>query len=1062
MNGDGFDDLIVAAPGDDNNGSNSGSARVFSGVDGSVLHTFLGDAAGDFFGRSVSGAGDVNGDGFADLIVGAHRDDDNGTDSGSARVFSGLDGSVLHTFLGDAAGDNFGVSVSGAGDVNGDGFDDLIVGAYRDDDNGTYSGSARVFSGVDGSVLHTFRGDTTEDRFGRSVSAAGDVNGDGFADLIVGADGDDDNGSYSGSARVFSGVDGSVLHTFLGDAAGNRFGTSVSGAGDVNGDGFADLIVGASGDDDNGSASGSARVFLSTPTGFQPMPGPVQPFETVGIGGRDDDVLSGLIVSIQGPRSAKGTDLIVAPSSLPAGVFTGGFNAATGQIIFVGHSSVERYEQLLRDLRVTPSAFGGGRSITVEVIDAGGRLGNQPSMNGFGSGLIAANSFDFGDAPDTFGTTVGNDGARHQYSNLFLGSGVDIDVVPTLNANATGDDISGGFGNDDDGVTFVSAIARGQGGTLQVVSSGAGTLAGWIDFDQSGTFDPSERFEKKVVAGTNNVTFVVPGAATLGNTFARLRLSSDPAAVLLPTGVARDGEVEDYAVEVLQTQREFGDAPDSYGKGTGTGAFHNRGTNLHWLGASRDLESDDNNNADATGDDVDQTDDEDGVTFLTPLARNQSTTMRIVASQPGELSYWIDFDNSGTFDNATEKFTKTLSAGNNLAVFVTPGTAVIGDTFMRFRFASSAVANPTGVAPNGEVEDYQVTILNTQREFGDAPDSYRTSVAQNGPRHNLGPNTHWLGANVDREPDAYLSPLADGDDANDLDDDDGVTFTSLLGQGQSATIDVVASAPGELAYWIDFDRSGTFENATERFTATLTAGTNSLTFVVSNSAAIGSTYARFRFATNGAQIANAFGVASNGEVEDYRVDIVASQYDFGDAPDSYGTLFDSNGAYHTKATGNVFLGTARDLESDGVPSGFADGDDNSAAVNDEDGITFTSAITAGQQATFTAVASVAGELSWWVDFDGNGVFDNPSERFQQSLSAGANNLMFTVPGGAAVGNTYARFRFDTTVVNDPTGRVNDGEVEDYRVTINSSGSLRAADALFSDEDEVSDLLASLI
>ena len=261
VNGDGFADLIVGAFRDDDNGTDSGSAQVLSGIDGSVLHTFLGDAADDFFGRSVSGAGDVNGDGFDDLIVGASGDDDNGSASGSARVFSGVDGSVLHTFLGDGAGDYFGGSVSGAGDVNGDGFDDLIVGAYGDDDNGAESGSARVFSGADGSVLHTFRGAEFDDLFGRSVSGAGDVNGDGFDDLIVGAEGDDDNGSFSGSARVFSGADGSVLHNFLGDAERDFFGRSVSGAGDVNGDGFADLIVGADGDDDNGDFSGSARVF---------------------------------------------------------------------------------------------------------------------------------------------------------------------------------------------------------------------------------------------------------------------------------------------------------------------------------------------------------------------------------------------------------------------------------------------------------------------------------------------------------------------------------------------------------------------------------------------------------------------------------------------------------------------------------------------------------------------------------------------------------------------------------------------------------------------------------
>ena len=146
--------------------------------------TFTGDSAGDRFGNSVSSAGDVNGDGFDDLIVGAQNDDNNGTDSGSARVFSGADGSVLYNFDGDSAGDLFGGSVSGAGDVNGDGFDDLIVGAQNDDNNGANGGSARVLSGADGSVLYSFDGEIG-DGFGQSVSGAGDVDGDGFDDLIV-------------------------------------------------------------------------------------------------------------------------------------------------------------------------------------------------------------------------------------------------------------------------------------------------------------------------------------------------------------------------------------------------------------------------------------------------------------------------------------------------------------------------------------------------------------------------------------------------------------------------------------------------------------------------------------------------------------------------------------------------------------------------------------------------------------------------------------------------------------------------------------------------------------
>ena len=248
VNGDGLADVIVGASSNDENGSNSGSARVFSGSDGSVLHNFLGDEPADGFGGSVSGAGDVNGDGTPDLIVGA-----TGDSGGSARVLSGSDGSVLHNFVADGSSDLFGISVSGAGDINGDGMADLIVGAS----SGVVSnGYARVLSGRDGSVLYNFVGDGRDDLFGRSVSGAGDINGDGTPDLIIGVPFEDNNGFGSGSARVFSGSDGSVLHNFDGDSKNDNLGVSVSGAGDVNSDGMADIIVGAYLDD-----GGRARVL---------------------------------------------------------------------------------------------------------------------------------------------------------------------------------------------------------------------------------------------------------------------------------------------------------------------------------------------------------------------------------------------------------------------------------------------------------------------------------------------------------------------------------------------------------------------------------------------------------------------------------------------------------------------------------------------------------------------------------------------------------------------------------------------------------------------------------
>ena len=263
VNGDGFADLIVGDPGESENGTNSGSIRVLSGANGNLLRILHGELSLGQFGGSVSDAGDVNGDGVPDQIVGAplHSSESVGNYHGRAFVLSGA-GGVLYAFSGDTANDQFGISVSGAGDVNGDGFADLIVGDSGGI-NGFRSGRAQVFSGADGSVLYTFNGDRANDNFGRSVSDAGDVNGDGFADFIVGAPfGTGDNGFDSGIARVFSGVDGSVLYTFGDFSSGGQFGNSVSGAGDVNGDGFADLIIGGLGTGtNNGLGSGRAQVL---------------------------------------------------------------------------------------------------------------------------------------------------------------------------------------------------------------------------------------------------------------------------------------------------------------------------------------------------------------------------------------------------------------------------------------------------------------------------------------------------------------------------------------------------------------------------------------------------------------------------------------------------------------------------------------------------------------------------------------------------------------------------------------------------------------------------------
>ncbi|MEL6346122.1 MAG: hypothetical protein AAFV53_23635 [Myxococcota bacterium] len=239
-------------------------------------------AAEDYFGFSVAGAGDVDKDGYDDVIIGAYLDDDNGNRSGSAYVYYGSSSGIDTTredkiITSDGApGDNFGVPVAGAGDIDKDGYADVIIGAYRDDDNGNNSGSAYVYYGSE-SGIDTTREDkiiasdgAADDQFGRSLAGAGDVDKDGYSDVIVGAFEHDGEGSayvYYGSSSGIDTTREDKLTASDGEA-GVSFGFSVSGAGDIDGDGYSDVIIGAYADNEGGSIAGAAYVFYGDISGI--------------------------------------------------------------------------------------------------------------------------------------------------------------------------------------------------------------------------------------------------------------------------------------------------------------------------------------------------------------------------------------------------------------------------------------------------------------------------------------------------------------------------------------------------------------------------------------------------------------------------------------------------------------------------------------------------------------------------------------------------------------------------------------------------------------------------
>ena len=274
VNGDGFADLGVGAPGDDTYSVQLGGP---AGLESAP--SFVGVGSFESSAGAIAGAGDVNGDGIPDVIVGAPFDGVN--DEGSAEIHLGSRAGpselVGDTVGGTSPGDNFGVAVAGVGDVNGDGYDDVLVGAHNYENGEAGEGAAFLYLGTDAGLdlsapAWSAEGNSAGANFGESVGPAGDVNGDGFADWIVGAP------DYS--TLAFAGVGQVTVYYGSASVAGTgpgfqaegtvtnmRLGSAVGGGGDVNGDGFGDIVVGARLYTGGESNEGQVLVWFGGPLG---------------------------------------------------------------------------------------------------------------------------------------------------------------------------------------------------------------------------------------------------------------------------------------------------------------------------------------------------------------------------------------------------------------------------------------------------------------------------------------------------------------------------------------------------------------------------------------------------------------------------------------------------------------------------------------------------------------------------------------------------------------------------------------------------------------------------
>ncbi len=375
INGDGFSDLIVGAPFYDNGHSTEGQVRVYlgsaAGVSSVPFRTYESDEAGALMGNSVACLGDATGDGFDDIAVGAPSY--GASDIGAVFVYKGSasgppSGGANRTLLGDNDS-GFGGSISAAGDVNGDGFQDLLIGASLYSNGQTNEGRALIYLGAAGGVNTSpswaIEPNATGIRFGTRVSGAGDVNGDGFDDVLVSAarfsNGESNEGKvflYLGSA---SGPSTTPAWQVEGNQASSGFGNAIGNAGDVNGDGYADFLVGARGYDNGNTNEGRAYLFLGGPGTISTTP--ARTYEV-----NQDAAGLGASVGTAGDMNGDGyADFVVGGPGINAG------GTARGRVLlFLGSSgSTPSSAAFLLNGTQDASAFGDC-AVTAGDIDSDG------------------------------------------------------------------------------------------------------------------------------------------------------------------------------------------------------------------------------------------------------------------------------------------------------------------------------------------------------------------------------------------------------------------------------------------------------------------------------------------------------------------------------------------------------------------------------------------------------------------------------------------------------------------------------------------------------------------
>lgn len=705
---------------------------------------------------------------------------------------------------------------------------------------------------------------------------------------------------------------------------------------------------------------------------------------------------------------------------------------------------------------------------------------------------------DYGDAPDSpYPTLAANQGPSHTIvPGVFLGALVDGEPDGQPNANATGDDQNPPFApNDEDGVTFNGPLLPGHPASVKVVASVAGFCSLWVDFNGDGNWlTPGDQVfnAQGIPAGASTLSFTVPlTAAPTPQTFARARFCRAAAPIALPTGHAPDGEVEDYAVSIQRL--DYGDAPDPTYPTllVNNGARHiivpfGPGVGLA-LGAWVDAENDGQPHPQALGDDLNPPlglDDEDGVQFHSALMAGVPNTITVTTTGGGCLQGFFDLNADGDWNDPGEHVLvdRVMNPGPNAVTFFVSSLTNAPRTYARFRLSSQRGLGPTGLAPDGEVEDYEIPLR--PLKWLQPPEVGWEGVDVNNV-HNLADDFLCLESGAITDLHIWGSFRADllppGGPTN-------MGFVLTIFADVPAGPNQPYSRPGE-PLWTRVYQPGSFTAAL----ATPTSGewwhdpnppvwlypgdTNiyQFDFRVPRSEAFlqvnGTIYwlsvkhinpgpGNYDFGWKTTyQAWNDAACWFDLSVNQWRPlryqsphprtgnldfafalgNTAAAVLDFGDAPDpTYPTLLANDGARHAIVPG-LRLGSLVDAEPDGQPDPNALGDDNNPTGGpvDEDGVLFAN-LAPGYTALAAVTVTGQGLLSAWLDFGSDGSWAESGDQIfaDVPLTTGSHLLSFAVPTNVPWGaTTFARFRYSTAANLSFTGAAPDGEVEDHLVQI---------------------------